>query len=93
MSKGRHAVVPVCGECGQPVVADYDGEIWHEADKSAADAEFEAYARAHGWLRDPEHTVEPLSFNEMRANYLLTGQRPAEPEDPLDPPKVFANDA
>lgn len=34
-----HAPVPACADCGEVLVADYDGEIWHQVDLEEHEAE------------------------------------------------------
>lgn len=54
-----HEPAPACAQCGEKLIADYDGEIWHER-------EFEANeARVLSHVHPPERVEPEPSLSEL----------------------------
>lgn len=70
-----HEVPLRCADCGEPIMADYDGELWHTKDYEAFEARVLATVRSQ-----PEPRPEPR-FSELKKAYLETGKLPVDQDE------------
>lgn len=73
-----HEPAAFCGQCGEEVIADYDGELWHKADLEKYEAE--TYSMRLERLPEPPN---PPSFQEQKAHYLRTGEKLVNDEETM----------
>lgn len=62
--KIAHEVVPVCVHCGEKLVADYDGEIWHESERERYEDYLATLSDSSSWTPELDPGLDTRTLRE-----------------------------